>query len=230
MHGHNYAGKSNVILCRTCGKLHIHHRPRQGSHMSEQSKKSMIEKKKGKHVSPETEFKKGAIPWYKGKHLSEEEKRKISETLKRKGIRPPVIYGREPWNKGQHWSDQIRQKLSESHKGYVMTPEHRINLGLAHLGEKHWNWKGGVSGRDYEHNFPESLREKVRQRDKYTCQDCGKKQTELNGGLKRLDVHHIDFDKKNSMIENLVSLCRECHIHVHLSDFRGREMLQEVKM
>ena len=29
---------------------------------------------------------------------------------------------------------------------------------------------------------------------------------------RKLDVHHIDYDKKNNDPKNLISLCRKCHM------------------
>ncbi len=29
--------------------------------------------------------------------------------------------------------------------------------------------------------------------------------------IKKLDVHHIDYDKTNNNIENLIILCGSCH-------------------
>lgn len=68
---------------------------RRGSKHSEESKRRMSEIKKGKHLSPETEFKKGLIPWnkgtkgltsgwLKGKKMSEEQKEKLSKIWKEK--------------------------------------------------------------------------------------------------------------------------------------------------
>jgi hypothetical protein len=34
----------------------------------------------------------------------------------------------------------------------------------------------------------------------------------LKSRFKKLDVHHIDYDKKNGDPRNLVSLCKSCHI------------------
>ena len=64
------------------------------------------------------------------------------------------------------------------------------------------------------------IREIVRARDKYTCQDCGKK---WKVGQRRLDVHHLDKDqegrskekgviardKKN--LHRMITLCHKCH-------------------
>lgn len=74
-------------------------------------------------------------------------------------------------------------------------------------GDKHWNWQNGKSFEIYPIEFSNPLKEKIRKRDNYICQTCNK-----NGNKKQLDVHHIDYDKKNNDINNLISLCRNCHV------------------
>jgi len=69
-------------------------------------------------------------------------------------------------------------------------------------------WNGGTSFEPYNPEFNDDLRRSIRKRDNYTCQSCGI--TQDNNGI-ALDVHHIDFDKKNSNPNNLISLCRSCH-------------------
>ena len=49
----------------------------------------------------------------------------------------------------------------------------------------------------------------VRKRDKHRCQDC-KRSSPL------LDVHHLTYENwKQEKLEDLVSLCRRCHIKRH---------------
>ena len=57
-------------------------------------------------------------------------------------------------------------------------------------------------------NWTNKLRNEIRKRDNYTCQECGKIQNELK---RKLEVHHIDYNKKNCSIFNLITLCRSCH-------------------
>jgi hypothetical protein len=40
------------------------------------------------------------------------------------------------------------------------------------------------------------------------CEECG--------NTKNLDTHHIDMDKTNNEIENLILLCRSCHKNKHI--------------
>lgn len=84
------------------------------------------------------------------------------------------------------------------------------------VGEDSPAWKGGKS-RWYEGNW-KSQRAKARKRDNYTCQDCGA--VSQNHGYE-MDVHHIvDYDlfeepKEANLLENLVTLCRVCHMRRH---------------
>lgn len=51
--------------------------------------------------------------------------------------------------------------------------------------------------------------EEVLHRDNGKCVLCGNK--------KSIIVHHIDEDRSNNVVENLVTLCRRCHPKVHYS-------------
>ena len=70
-------------------------------------------------------------------------------------------------------------------------------------GEKHYYWLGGKSFEPYSTDWTETLRRSIRERDKYTCQLCGKENS--------IHCHHIDYDKKNCNPNNLIILCRKCH-------------------
>lgn len=75
-------------------------------------------------------------------------------------------------------------------------------------GKNHYNWQGGISFEPYTTDWTETLRQSIRERDNYTCQmlGCNKKQGDI-----AFDVHHIDYDKKNSVPDNLIALCKSCH-------------------
>jgi len=60
----------------------------------------------------------------------------------------------------------------------------------------------------YGDTFTEGLKELIRFREGYKCKLCGCPQLE-NGG--KLDIHHIDYNKKHSEPSNLVALCDSCH-------------------
>jgi hypothetical protein len=68
---------------------------------------------------------------------------------------------------------------------------------------------GVLKKQTYDKRFTLAFREKVRQRDGYKCMWCDKKQSELK---KKLHIHHIDYNKKNSRNYNCISLCDNCHL------------------
>ncbi len=70
------------------------------------------------------------------------------------------------------------------------------------------NWQGGKSFELYPLGWTKTFKEQVRLRDNYKCQVCGCSEVENN---RRLSIHHIDYDKKNLNINNLISLCNSCH-------------------
>jgi len=60
----------------------------------------------------------------------------------------------------------------------------------------------------------QTLRMKVYLRDNFLCQDCQmtmKKHIEKYNKL--LQIHHLDGNKKNNDVENLLTLCISCHNH-----------------
>lgn len=69
---------------------------------------------------------------------------------------------------------------------------------------RHWGYQKGF---DYGWS---SHREAIINRDNYTCQICGKKNT-------RLEVHHIIFRSQGGTDDenNLITLCTDCHRGIH---------------
>lgn len=77
----------------------------------------------------------------------------------------------------------------------------KYNRGVNHFNFGNWS-------RDYDRDFNNKLKKMIRFRDNYNCQICGKHQNLFS---KKLQVHHIDYDKYNSVNNNLISLCVYCH-------------------
>ena len=81
-------------------------------------------------------------------------------------------------------------------------------------GRRSGAWQGGKSFELYGLEFNNKLREQIRQRDNYRCQECFRHQNELRtitNKKYKLSIHHIYFNKKNNNPENLISLCKNCH-------------------
>ena len=105
-------------------------------------------------------------------------------------------------------------KLRENH---VFIKRTRIKQSVAKQGIPLEKWEKFVSREPYGQNWTNKLREEIRKRDNYACQECGilqeeLKQNEKSNYNKKLRVHHIDYNKQNNSIFNLISLCLKCHI------------------
>ncbi len=74
------------------------------------------------------------------------------------------------------------------------------------VGENNAFWQGGIADLPYPYEF-RKIKKLIKERDNYTCQECGKQFK----GKNQLDIHHIDYNKKNSKPENLITLCKSCH-------------------
>lgn len=92
------------------------------------------------------------------------------------------------------------ERKNPNHNGFIDNCHGKL--------ENHPNWLGGKSFESYGMEFNNKLKKRIRERDNYTCQECGILENEL--GYK-LACHHIDYDKKNNSIDNLISLCKSCH-------------------
>jgi len=88
----------------------------------------------------------------------------------------------------------------------------RAGTGKWNTGERCTFWKGGISYEPYSVDWTKTLKRAIRERDYYTCQICKEPQ-----GDRALDVHHIDYNKKNCNPLNLISLCHSCHLKTNLN-------------
>lgn len=133
---------------------------------------------------------------------------------------------------GEERAIEIRDKIGNAKRDIKLSPEHIENIRQSRIGyipsqetrdkisatlmghpgikgEANTSWKGGISFEPYTPEFNRGLKDFIRERDIWTCQYCGKTQREIG---RKLDVHHVDYDKKNCLPENLVALCRRCNI------------------
>lgn len=74
-----------------------------------------------------------------------------------------------------------------------------VGSGGNQLGERNNSFKDGLS---HYRNVYDSKPNKST-----VCEKCGSD--------KRLHVHHIDFNRKNNLPQNLQLLCKSCHSKVH---------------
>jgi hypothetical protein len=200
-----------------------------GKHLSEETRKKISDAKKGKHLSEETkkkmsEAKKGENHPSYGKHRSEETKRKLSDANKGKNHPNYGKHCSEETKKkisdaNKHPSEETKKKMSEAQKGKHLSVETKKKLSKANKGENNPNYKDGISLKEFEEAFGmkheewKELAQKIRLRDNFICQFCGRKGA--------TDVHHIipRRIKIDNSPDNLITLCRSCHIKIeHLTD------------
>ncbi len=183
-----------------------------GKHHTEESIKKMSESSKGKIPTEETRQKisENNSRYWLGKHRSEETKQKISKATR--GISRNK--GENNYHYGKSPSIETRLKISLANKGKIRSKEAKEKYSKSKMGntwnkgERNYNWKGGISFEPYTIQFNRQLKELIRNRDNYQCQLCGMPECE---NIRKLDVHHIDYNKKNCLPNNLISLCRKCH-------------------
>lgn len=183
---------------------------------------------------PKGIYKRGEIS---RKPHSEETKRKIS--LAHKGRKNPwakenpQIFkkGHIPWNKGKEGN--VKYWL-----GKKRSNEDKLKMSLAKLGktvgEKHWNWKGGVSKTNQilhfriRHSFKyREWRSDIFTRDNFICQMCSKRGGWLEADhypemfTQILEENDIKTLKKAINYEKLWdtnngrTLCGDCHVKTY---------------
>lgn len=106
-----------------------------------------------------------------------------------------------PPNRGKELTNDHKTRISKALKGNTNMP----------TGEEHFNWQGGVTPINAKvRNSLEykEWRNKVFERDNYTCQNC-----KIRGG--KLEADHIKpfckYKELRLIINNGRTLCKECH-------------------
>ncbi len=158
-------------------------------------------------------FKKGHTPWNKGK-TAENEIPQMHNAGRKKGC--------TPWNKntkgystslkGRKRSQEFCDKQSEAQKGKKMPKSYCENLSERMKGSGNPAFKNWATREPYGIEWSEELKEKIRERDSYRCQECFRHQSEFK---EKLSIHHINFNKRNNHPSNLISLCRTCHLQTN---------------
>ena len=179
---------------------------------------------------------KGRIAWNKGKKLhypvwnkdipwSEEIKQKLRkkrpETGKKMIGNKNGLGKRSEETKGNISKGRL---LRKQRLGYINSPETRKRMSencwsKGKFGKDHPSWKENKSYEPYSVDWTQDLKRAIRKRDKYICQICGKEPA--------ICVHHIDYDKKNCNLDNLITLCGSCHSSTNRNHIKWAQFLQE---
>lgn len=98
-----------------------------------------------------------------------------------------------------------KRKISERLKGQ----HHSIKTEFK---KDHVPWSKGKIGKEYPtyKNGTGSFRKEIKlnKKDIEHCQNCKKK-------LEKINIHHIDKNRLNNNMENLMILCTSCHNAIH---------------
>lgn len=113
-----------------------------------------------------------------------------------------------------HWTPERRAAKAEEMRARMARPDVQMAASERFRGEKNPRWLGGMTATKYAPGFTFTLKARIRERDRYTCQLCGVTEEELGY---RLTIHHIDYDKTNHADSNLAATCKGCNSRVNIN-------------
>jgi hypothetical protein len=131
------------------------------------------------------------LPWYK----------RYSGPNKNKPMHPNVKEALRKVNTGKKFSADRCKKLSIRMSG---NKNPNFGNGDKIRGNKNPNWLGGISLGQNQYRMFKEDRDRILKRDLHQCLLC-------HQSTSRLNVHHIDYNRKNSEDNNLMALCPRCH-------------------
>lgn len=172
-----------------------------------------------------------------GKHESEEKKKKRKNTLdshpeininRIKKIKENAKINPSRGMKGHNFG--VCRKCNKMHKlpmgmlGKKLSSEviKQLSGSNSHL------WKGGISFELYPPEFNKEFKNLVRLRDNFCCLNCGtSEQKHIILFNKKLHIHHINYNKKNTCLYNCCTLCVKCNARVNVNRNEWQEYFQE---
>jgi len=219
------------------GKKYIFNHYWIGKHRSEATKKKIGKGNKGKLAGDKNPSK---IPEVRKKIKLKRLKDWRNPEYRNKmieGRRRYYLNGGRNSNYGKPLSDDHRRKIGEAQKGekgnnwkggnktvkcivcgklFEVTPCRKDEAkycstkcySTAIRGPNSVRWLGGKSFEPYSPEFNSELKRLIKERDGHRCLWCGDDGEDLG----YLQIHHIDYDKKNSAPDNLMTLCTPCHM------------------
>jgi len=121
--------------------------------------------------------------------------------------------GQESWSKGQTAATDPR--LNYGHK---VTAALKPKYASGELVPWNFNPHRQLA---YPRVFNRDLKASIRNRDGNCCVLCKDAES-------RLVVHHIDFNKQNCEVNNLITLCIPCHMKSHNRQKANKELFQSL--
>ena len=105
-----------------------------------------------------------------------------------------------------HCSNSDFKKYKKETRDPILVRETSEKISKSKIGNKNPNWAEGHKDRNFI-----SLKKEISQ-GKHKCQVCDVLKSK---GGKSLEVHHIDEDKSNDSLDNLMPVCHQCHSKIH---------------
>jgi len=127
-----------------------------------------------------------------------------------KGSKNPMFGKKRP-----EFSKKIQGKNNPFY-GKRHTKETKQKISNTSKGKNNPNYKDGRSNLPYPLEFDNVLKESIRKRDHYQCQNCSMTEEEhliILGHA--LHIHHIDYNKMNCSENNLITLCNQCNVRAN---------------
>ena len=100
------------------------------------------------------------------------------------------------------------------------------------FGKNHHSFIHGNGYAPYPNEFNDILKDQIRKRDNYTCQNCGMTEEEhlIVRGIE-LHIHHIDYNKQNCKENNLITLCEQCNLRAnHNRDYWQKYYIEKLEV
>lgn len=152
-----------MLICKICGyehetmisPSHLKKHNISGKEYKEKFPSSILRIQTEKSKAKMSKSKRGIIPWNKGVACSIEQKKKISETKKKKFASGEIIH----WNTGLKHSRETKEKISKKCKEYRLTPEQKNNQQIAI--KKYINspdYKNAMSGKKFTDKQKQNLK------------------------------------------------------------------------
>lgn len=194
--GHNWNNRRHTYKTRT--KMSI----------ARKKQNSLITGMSGKNHSEETKQKLSIAkigknnPMY-GKILPKKHRQKISKSNKNKTFSKEHRKKLSILATKRTISKDTRRKISKTLQGRKLPIETIIKMS----GSNYHFWKGGIAAEPYcDIWLDKEYKKSILERDNNECQnpDCWRKSIKLN-------IHHIDYVKKNCHPKNLITVCISCN-------------------
>ena len=145
-----------------------------------------------------------------GKKIRTREEAYILESIRIKGVRrsPNSEFkkGNYSWNTGT--KGVMKANVTSFKKGEHPSPKTEFKRG-----KDNPYYIDGRGEEIYPYKFNKKLKDKIRKRDGYICQNCNISEDEhvvLYG--KKLHIHHINYNREDCLDSNLITWCIRCNL------------------